>query len=66
MPFLMSSAVCAVLQLTSLGPVENDAELGNRAGNKPSLEMLLDFAILTFVIHSNRDMSCADLPPARI
>lgn len=37
-------------ELTSLGCGGKDAELGNRAGNEPSPEMLFDFAILTFVI----------------
>lgn len=50
MPFLMSSAVHVAFELTSLGCVENDAELGNGAGNEPPLGMLLDFAILAFVI----------------
>lgn len=49
MLFLMSLAVFVAFELTSLGCVENDAGLGNRAGNEPSLEMLFDFATLTFV-----------------
>lgn len=50
MPFLMSLAVCAAFELTSLGRVEDNAELGKRAGNEPSLEMLFDFAMLIVVI----------------
>lgn len=40
-------------ELTSLDHVENDAELGDRTGNEPSLEVLFDFALLIFVIGSN-------------
>lgn len=43
--FPMSRALCLGSELTSLGCVENYAELGNRAGNDTSLEIQLDFAI---------------------
>lgn len=53
MPFLMSWAGRVAFELVSLGWVENYAEPGNRAGTETSLDMPLDFTLITSVTWSS-------------